>query len=116
MKKTLSFLFFVVLFANSVAQPTMSNHSTKRIIFKVKSASPLLEALRQTAPRSLGKMTHLPGMTNVSPHLTRFLQKVRLNSFKAVKPDATTAPLAAGIERIFVAEIADNVSVEAVIE
>ncbi len=116
MKKTLLFFFLALVLENTSAQPPVSNHSAKRLIFKVKSRSSLLQVLQQAAPRTVGKVARLQSIANASPELTTFLQKGRLRSFKAVKPGASTTPLAAGIERIFVAELADGALLEQVIE
>lgn len=116
MKKTLLFFFLALVLENTSAQPPVSNHSAKRLIFKVKSGSSLLQALQQAAPRTVGKVARPQSIANAPPELTTFLQKGRLSSFKAVKPGASTTPLAAGIERIFVAELADGALLEQVIE
>jgi subtilisin family serine protease len=86
-----------------------------RIIIKFRPGAQLLAQARAAAPKSLMESRSLAEAPQSSAPLASMLSASGIVRLRAVKPDAGLEPLAAGIERLFIADLGPDASAGAAV-
>jgi hypothetical protein len=109
MRQTALFILIVLCFAVfAVAQTAILSPPSSRIIVKFKSGSQSLAAARIAAPLSEAESANLAEPRHAA--LASALSGSGIARIRAVKPDAGLQPLAGGMERLFIADLAPGVA------
>lgn len=100
----------LLLYINSIAQQPNEEQNTRynstSLILKFKPGSSLLSIIRNLVPKNYYSKLEFDDIGhNNARILKEFMSTYKIQSIKAVKPDATLEHLAGGIERIFIIEI-----------
>ena len=103
MKKIALILSLVLCFGIQGAAQTLDSDRPGRIIVKFKPGTALLAAARAAAPSSPAEFAHLAEPRHAL--LATALALPGIARLRAAKPDAGLQPLAAGMERIFIADL-----------